>query len=113
MVVISAGGLALEGSARAMADLPSQSFGIMLSDGDIEAMIACVQNGGDIQLSLGSSPVCMEALARTQLSAVRRAAHNSAVDGSPPIVSTNWLYKTSHRVFSRSPPDTVNRFRSR
>ncbi|KXX80437.1 hypothetical protein MMYC01_202898 [Madurella mycetomatis] len=56
MVVISTDGLVLDGSAKAMAGLPTQAFGVMLSGSDIEEMIACVQNGGDIQLSLGSSP---------------------------------------------------------
>jgi hypothetical protein len=50
-------GLALEGSAKAMAGLPTQAFGITLSDSVIEDMIKCVQDGQGIQLSLGSSPV--------------------------------------------------------
>ncbi|KAK3695060.1 hypothetical protein B0T22DRAFT_477760 [Podospora appendiculata] len=49
-------GLLLESSAKVMAGLPTQAFGISLSDRDIEDMIACVQNGQDIQLSLGSNP---------------------------------------------------------
>ncbi|KAK0631797.1 hypothetical protein B0T14DRAFT_11552 [Immersiella caudata] len=49
-------GLALESSAKAMAGLPMQAFAITLSDSVIEDMIECVQNGQDIQLSLGSSP---------------------------------------------------------
>jgi len=49
-------GLALEGSAKAMAGLPTQAFGITLSDSVIEDMIKCVQDGQGIQLSLGSSP---------------------------------------------------------
>lgn len=50
------GGLSLDSSARAMAGLPAQAFGITLSNSVIEDMIACVQNGGDIELSLGSNP---------------------------------------------------------
>ncbi|KAK3336944.1 hypothetical protein B0T19DRAFT_396632 [Cercophora scortea] len=49
-------GLILESSAKAMAGLPTLAFGITLSDRDIEDMIACVQNGQDIQLSLGGNP---------------------------------------------------------
>ncbi|KAK4181257.1 hypothetical protein QBC36DRAFT_106818 [Triangularia setosa] len=50
------GGLSLDSSAKAMAGLPVQAFGITLSNSVIEDMIACVQNGGDIELSLGSNP---------------------------------------------------------
>jgi RNA polymerase II elongation factor ELL len=50
-------GLQLECSAKSSAGLPLQAFAISLSDGDLENMIACVQNGQDIQLSLGSTPV--------------------------------------------------------
>jgi hypothetical protein len=64
MLSISADGLVLDGSAKAMAELPSQAFGIMLSGRDIEDMIACVQNGGDIQLALGNSPVSMDSFAQ-------------------------------------------------
>lgn len=53
------GGLSLDSSARAMAGLPAQAFGITLSNSVIEDMIACVQNGGDIELSLGSNPVSL------------------------------------------------------
>lgn len=77
MVVISADGLVLDGSAKAMAGLPTQAFGVMLSGSDIEEMIACVQNGGDIRLSLGSSPVRMEALAQPIICYLP-ALHNSA-----------------------------------
>ncbi|KAK4193446.1 hypothetical protein QBC35DRAFT_543398 [Podospora australis] len=49
-------GFALESSASTMAGLPSQAFGISLSDSDIEKMIACVQNGDNIELSLGDFP---------------------------------------------------------
>ena len=54
---IPEGGLDLESSAKAMAGLPTQAFAITLSDGMLEDMIECVQNGQNIQLSLGSSPV--------------------------------------------------------
>jgi RNA polymerase II elongation factor ELL len=54
---ISENGVMLESSARASAELPAQAFAISLSGSVIEDMIACVQNGGDIQLALGSNPV--------------------------------------------------------
>ncbi len=56
-------GLLLESSAKAMAGLPMPAFAITLSDSVIEDMIACVQNGQDIQLSLGSNPVSLPLLA--------------------------------------------------
>lgn len=37
--------------------LPQQAFTISLSDNVIEGMIRCVQDGGDLQLALGSNPV--------------------------------------------------------
>jgi len=49
-------GLALESSAKAMAGLPMQAFAIAFSDRVLEDMIACVQSGEGIQLSLGSNP---------------------------------------------------------
>lgn len=54
---IGESGLVLESSAKAMAGLPTQSFAVSLSGSLIEDMIACVQNGGGIQLALGASPV--------------------------------------------------------
>jgi hypothetical protein len=54
-------GILLESSASAMAGLPAQAFAITLSGSAIEDMIACVQNGGDIQLALGSNPVSVAA----------------------------------------------------
>ncbi|KAK3983832.1 hypothetical protein QBC44DRAFT_254246 [Cladorrhinum sp. PSN332] len=53
---IADGGLALDGSAKAMAGLPMQAFGITLSDDQLEELIAITQNGGSIELSLGSDP---------------------------------------------------------
>ncbi|KAK4154745.1 hypothetical protein C8A00DRAFT_42551 [Chaetomidium leptoderma] len=53
---ISESGVMLESSAKATAGLPTQAFAIALSGSVIEDMIACVQNGGDIQLALGSNP---------------------------------------------------------
>ncbi|KAK4129463.1 hypothetical protein N657DRAFT_677078 [Parathielavia appendiculata] len=53
---ISDSGMLLGSSANATAELPSQAFAISLSGSVIEDMIACVQNGGDIQLALGSNP---------------------------------------------------------
>lgn len=58
---INESGVLLESSAKAAAQLPAQAFAIALSGSVIEDMIACVQNGGDIQLALGSSPVRIEA----------------------------------------------------
>ncbi|RYP62654.1 hypothetical protein DL769_007216 [Monosporascus sp. CRB-8-3] len=49
-------GLQLESSAKSSNFLPLQAFGITLSDNDIEDMIKCVQNGDQIELSLGSNP---------------------------------------------------------
>lgn len=54
---IADGGLALDSSAKAMAGLPMQAFGITLSDDQLEELIAIAQNGGSIELSLGSDPV--------------------------------------------------------
>jgi hypothetical protein len=51
-------GLLLESSPEIAAGLPAQAFAITLSQSVIEDMIACVQNGGDIQLALGANPVC-------------------------------------------------------
>ncbi|KAL2023671.1 hypothetical protein VTK56DRAFT_1828 [Thermocarpiscus australiensis] len=53
---ISEGGLLLQSSPEAMSTLPTQAFAITLSSSVIADMVACVQNGGDIQLSLGSNP---------------------------------------------------------
>ncbi|KAK4465521.1 hypothetical protein QBC42DRAFT_168803 [Cladorrhinum samala] len=53
---IADGGLALDSSAKAMAGLPMQAFGITLSDDQLEELIAIAQNGGSIELSLGSDP---------------------------------------------------------
>ncbi len=50
-------GLVLDASVRSMASLPQQAFAVTLSDSVIEHMIECVQDGQDIQLSLGSNPV--------------------------------------------------------
>ncbi|KAL2755060.1 hypothetical protein ACRALDRAFT_1064774 [Sodiomyces alcalophilus JCM 7366] len=49
-------GLELEGSGSSISPLPAQAFAVTLSDSVIEDMIKCVQNGEDIQLSLGSRP---------------------------------------------------------
>ncbi|PNH45944.1 hypothetical protein VD0004_g2073 [Verticillium dahliae] len=49
-------GLQLEGSPDASVGVPTQAFALSLSDSVIEDMIRCVQNGEDIQLSLGNSP---------------------------------------------------------
>lgn len=57
VVNIPDNGLLLESSAKVMAGLPTQAFAITLSDSVIEDMIKCVQDGGELQLSLGNSPV--------------------------------------------------------
>jgi len=59
VVDIPDGGLVLESSAKGMAGLSMQTFAITLSDDMIEDMINCVQNGQEIQLSLGGSPVSL------------------------------------------------------
>lgn len=51
------GGLLLEGPSGKDNKVPTQAFPITLSDNVIESMIMCVQNGGNIQLSLGNAPV--------------------------------------------------------
>ncbi|KAM7206778.1 hypothetical protein V8F33_000421 [Rhypophila sp. PSN 637] len=56
VVNIPDNGLLLESSAKAMVGLPTQAFAITLSDSMIEDMIKCVQDGGDLQLSLGNNP---------------------------------------------------------
>lgn len=56
MMLIAPNGLLVE-STEATAGHPTQAFALTLSGNVIEDMIACVQNGGDIQLSLGSTPV--------------------------------------------------------
>ena len=56
-------GLVLDGSVRTMAGLPQQAFAVTLSDSVIEHMIECVQDGQDIQLSLGSNPVSLHSTA--------------------------------------------------
>ncbi|RYP61644.1 hypothetical protein DL770_009752 [Monosporascus sp. CRB-9-2] len=49
-------GLQLESSAKSSNFLPLQAFGITLNDNVIEDMIKCVQNGDQIELSLGNNP---------------------------------------------------------
>ncbi|KAK3329446.1 hypothetical protein B0H66DRAFT_25329 [Apodospora peruviana] len=56
VINIPENGLLMESSPKVMAALPTQAFAISLSDSVIEDMIACVQNGQDVQLSLGSNP---------------------------------------------------------
>ncbi|EEY17658.1 COM1 [Verticillium alfalfae VaMs.102] len=55
-------GLQLEGSADASVGVPTQAFALSLPDSVIEDMIRCVQNGEDIQLSLGNSPTFLYGL---------------------------------------------------
>ncbi|KAI8956521.1 hypothetical protein F5Y11DRAFT_342753 [Daldinia sp. FL1419] len=49
-------GLLLESSAASSEFLPLQAFGITLNDSVIEDMIKCVQEGQEIELTLGSNP---------------------------------------------------------
>ncbi|KAK3943691.1 hypothetical protein QBC46DRAFT_28301 [Diplogelasinospora grovesii] len=49
-------GLLLESSEMVMEGLPTQAFALSLSDETIEQMIRCVENGGEIELFLGSKP---------------------------------------------------------
>lgn len=50
-------GLLLSGSPGENQSFPSQAFAITLGDDVIGDLVRCAQNGGDIELSLGSSPV--------------------------------------------------------
>lgn len=52
-------GLLLSGSPGENESFPSQAFAITLSDDVIGDLVRCAQNGGDIELSLGSSPVSL------------------------------------------------------
>ena len=56
-LTIPEGGLQLESSPKSSNFLPLQAFGLTLSDNVIEDMIKCVQDGDQIELSLGSNPV--------------------------------------------------------
>ncbi|KAI1761784.1 hypothetical protein GGR53DRAFT_456747 [Hypoxylon sp. FL1150] len=55
-ITVPDAGLLLESSANSSDYLPMQAFGITLSDNVIEDMIKCVQDGQEIELTLGSSP---------------------------------------------------------
>lgn len=50
-------GLQLESSGTPGPAAPNQAFALTLSNNVIEDMIKCVQNDGEIHLSLGSAPV--------------------------------------------------------
>ena len=93
MVIISTDGLLLDGSANAMAGLPTQAFGIMLNGSDIEDMIACIQNGGDIQLSLGSNPVCT-GFPASSLVCYSAALHSSVAGDTFPLCQQDALFYT-------------------
>lgn len=55
---VPASGLLLEGAnSGSLADLPPQTFFLTLGSSVIEDLISCVQNGGDLELALGSNPV--------------------------------------------------------
>lgn len=56
-ITVPNAGLLLESSANSSDYLPMQAFGITLSDSVIEDMIKCVQDGQEIELTLGNSPV--------------------------------------------------------
>jgi hypothetical protein len=62
-LVIPESGLSL-GSSKTTSSKPGSAvpsvFGLTLTDGVIEEMIKCVQNGKDIQLSLGDHPVSFQ-----------------------------------------------------
>ncbi|KAI3322706.1 hypothetical protein HD806DRAFT_544737 [Xylariaceae sp. AK1471] len=49
-------GLQLDSSASSKDFLPMQAFGITLNDSVIEDMIRCVQNGKNVELTLGTTP---------------------------------------------------------
>jgi RNA polymerase II elongation factor ELL len=53
---VSDTGLVLESTASSGSALPVQAFGLTLSDSLIEDMIRCVQDGDEIELTLGSKP---------------------------------------------------------
>jgi hypothetical protein len=78
VVNVSESGVLLESPAPAAP--PLQAFAISLSGSVIEDMIACVQNGGDIQLALGSSPVSIEALWPVPIVVVAVAAAIAAIE---------------------------------
>jgi hypothetical protein len=111
MLNISESGMLLESSAKPMAGLPAQAFAISLSASVIDDMIACVQNGGDIQLALGSSPVSVGALAFWIVSyccySVR--AHNTEPTQQPHNSTANrhasgtQAYKKQHGVAPCTP----------
>lgn len=44
-------------SLGSSAELPQQALALTLSDDVLEDMIECIQNGQEIQLSLGDAPV--------------------------------------------------------
>ncbi len=50
-------GLELQCSDHVMVDLPIQAFAITIDDSVLEEMRLCAENGDDIKLSLGNSPV--------------------------------------------------------
>ena len=69
-------GVMLKGSPGEDSDpIPQQAFTISLDDNVIEGMIKCFQNGGDIQLALGSNPVSLS----TADTALCRAKRSSQV----------------------------------
>ncbi|KAI5865897.1 hypothetical protein GGS23DRAFT_359130 [Durotheca rogersii] len=71
-ITIPESGFLLESSANSSDYLPLQAFGITLSDSVIEDMIKCVQEGQEIELTLGSSPVSL----------------TSSPPSGPPLVAT-------------------------
>ncbi len=67
-------GLLLESCEAAMADLPTQAFAITLDDDVVEDLLASMDNGDGITLSLGSSPVSGRALVVPTLRPIVAAA---------------------------------------
>jgi malonyl CoA-acyl carrier protein transacylase len=53
------GGLLLEGPSGKDPNVPPQAFAITLNDNIIESLIKCVQNGENLELALGKTPVCL------------------------------------------------------
>ena len=78
---ISESGLLLEGAPMPAAGPSGQAFAITLSRSAIEDMIACVQNGGDLQLSMGAIPVSAIERLRTPIVCYSELLHNTAAFG--------------------------------
>jgi hypothetical protein len=109
-------GMLLESSANTTTELPSQAFAIALSGSVIEDMIACVQNGGDIQLALGSNPVSVATPASfcycRRLSAIvsySTLLHNSPVLDTCTQMPLTLLHEMLPSCASETPLSTASR----